>query len=86
MDTENVIAYRACPDCYELVATEESPASPDSGWNEAAALSSIAALETNATLTPADGGEYDADFSWRPCEICGTGVGGQRYTLHLNPV
>jgi hypothetical protein len=74
-----ICTLMACQDCAMLVANgEPSEERPELEREIAAHL----ALEPLQHIVSGDS-DADDEFSWRPCECCGSRLGGSRHQLAL---
>jgi hypothetical protein len=74
----------ACTDCYATAALGAPSDDPD--YTPAVIpLSSIDAGERVETghRFPLDGDSDTREFSWTPCETCGSTLGGDRYAVSV---
>lgn len=66
----------ACSDCVIAIANDDYTGMSDERAAEvSAALDSVCNAEGWLIV-----GEYDSEFSWHPCDICGSG-GGERWSI-----
>jgi hypothetical protein len=76
----NVIAeLMACTDCLMLVANDEPS---DDRPNLETEIAAHLELEPCQHIACGDS-DQDDEFSWRPCECCGSPLGGARSQLVL---
>lgn len=75
----------ACTDCAHLIANGDTP----EGWSEAATYGWLERIHYRAAGQRwgwgHDSGEDSTkDFSWEPCDVCGSDLGGSREAVHLH--
>jgi len=69
---------QACADCFDVIAGNVDNIDAD---REGEISAAVAALQTDgAQLIP---GTAENEFSWSPCEICGSKLGGKRHDVTL---
>ena len=70
-----IIELEGCTDCIMYLANGEVPDESESGWTPGA-------IERNWPgyhVTVAGDENSEEHFSWRPCGVCGSTLGGNRY-------
>jgi hypothetical protein len=72
---DNIIELEGCTDCVMYLANGEVPEDNVDGWSAEA----VDAKWQGYHLCVA--GEEDSEeyFSWQPCGVCGSTLGGNRY-------
>lgn len=89
-----VDTYRVCADCTLFLANGDLPEGPKERghWSdplpadsrEAAIIAGVERLQANGGLLCCTSTEEtDDEFSWRPCQCCGTTLGGSRHDATL---
>lgn len=77
----NIDDYWLCVDCMFYAVNDDLP--PDSNdERDMEILNGVHSLGPH--LTPDFGdGEGEDDFSWKPCEACGSKLGGSRFRFTI---
>ena len=68
----------ACTDCLLYVANGDVPYDNSDGWSESAIYSR---WPTDQFDLACGDNEHNDEFSWQPCECCGSRLGGSRHSL-----
>lgn len=72
---------QCCVDCLMLLANGET----DPDWDEAETAEYLARLEargvTGENVTIACDEDCEGWFSWSPCDVCGSTLGGDRHPV-----
>lgn len=79
--------YSVCKDCFEVLLLPEPDGVEDPGHNIEAAEAEIRDKHFDHPDTThyhwSDDGFKD-EFSWEPCELCDSKLGGSRHSVTLN--
>lgn len=71
-----------CQDCA-LYAANGDTSGIDDERREKQVIAGVDALGPNLVCNSAEDGSGDLEFSWSPCEGCGTSLGGSRMRFAL---
>jgi hypothetical protein len=82
MPTETI--YPVCVDCYLFAAN-----GPDD-FMSAERVQELATAQTGLIVSPVSdsvtGEPSEPSFSWHPCSVCGSHLGGYRFDCHVEMV
>jgi hypothetical protein len=82
--TDTMIDGEACVDCLMLVANGETPPNMD----KVETAEYLARVETRTAgfhVIPACPEDCEGSFSWSPCDVCGSPLGGDRHPVVFDP-
>ena len=79
--TKETIDVQGCVDCLMFCANGELP--PENTEAEDKKLISAFHHVYDQGYHICCGSEEEGSFSWIPCDICNTSLGGDRFTMHL---
>ena len=85
MGTDEHHDLSACVDCLMWIANGEV----DPGWSEVQAAAFVARVASHWAgyrLVVACGDDCEGSFSMSACEVCGSGLGGDRHPVTAIPV
>ena len=79
--SKEIINVKGCVDCLFFCANGDLP--PENTEQEDQKLIDSFNKIHNEGFSVCVGSDDEGSFSWTPCDICDTKLGGDRYTMHL---
>ena len=71
----DIIELEGCTDCIMYLANGELPEDNPGGWTPEA----VEANWKGYHVCVAGDENSETSFSWQPCDVCGSALGGDRY-------